>query len=212
MAPMIDPPRPDSTGFMDADMRHVWESMRPPSLDFRLVGGTALALYLNHRSSTDFDFMTPEVGSVDPEAVGDAMGLPFDVIVGGPGMVDARLSGRERSIRFTFMEPNPIMPVPLHPPLIAANGVAVAHPADLIGSKMRAIETRDAVRDYIDLAVAIKAWPKHAARMASRPDSHRLVRLLGTIPAALRGQLAAETVAALHCFAALIVQAGVPGA
>ena len=208
---MIDPPRPDSTGFMDADMRRAWLSMRPSSLDMRLVGGTALALYLNHRRSTDFDFMTPEVGAVDPVAVRDVVGVEFDEIVGGPGMVDARLAGRERSIRFTFMEPNPIMPAPLHPPLTAANGVAVAHPADLIGSKMRAIETRDAVRDYIDLAAAIDAWPQHAASMAERPDAGRLVRLLGSVPAAVRGQLDFETVTTLQSFAGLIVEAGSPG-
>ena len=41
-------------------MRSLWEEMREMPADLRLYGGTALALYLNHRRSTDFDFATPK--------------------------------------------------------------------------------------------------------------------------------------------------------
>ena len=56
---------PIHTDFMDADMRLVWDGLGPMPGDLRLYGGTALALYRNHRASTDFDFVTPIPGIVD---------------------------------------------------------------------------------------------------------------------------------------------------
>ena len=46
--------------FMDVDMRALWRRMGPLPGQLRLYGGTALALYLNHRESVDFDFFTPD--------------------------------------------------------------------------------------------------------------------------------------------------------
>ena len=51
---------PACLDFMDADMRLVWERMSAEHLgSLRLYGGTAMALYRNHRKSKDFDFATP---------------------------------------------------------------------------------------------------------------------------------------------------------
>ena len=36
---------------------------------FRLFGGTALAIYINHRESTDFDFFSDHGGSKDRSRV-----------------------------------------------------------------------------------------------------------------------------------------------
>ena len=82
--------RPVHTGFMDHGMRELWSKLGPMPEDLRLYGGTALALYLNHRSSTDFDFATPH-GVVDTWLAANIKGVdPKDIesITGGPGMVD----------------------------------------------------------------------------------------------------------------------------
>lgn len=45
--------RPEHTSFMDEDMRKLLERMKASDLEgYRLQGGTALAMYTNHRSST----------------------------------------------------------------------------------------------------------------------------------------------------------------
>ena len=40
-------------------MRRLWVDMKSLLGNLRLYGGTAVALYLGHRASTDFDFVTP---------------------------------------------------------------------------------------------------------------------------------------------------------
>ena len=80
-------PQPVETGFMNADMRALWERMRGTDAAPRLYGGTALALYINHRRSTDFDFATTALavpGELDLLALG-----PPARTTGRAGMVTA---------------------------------------------------------------------------------------------------------------------------
>ncbi len=50
---------PKHTSFMDPDMLRLFERMNPSDLNnYRMFGGTALALYINHRHSVDFDFFS----------------------------------------------------------------------------------------------------------------------------------------------------------
>jgi len=60
--------KPEKTGCMDAAMRRLWNQFDEMPEDLRLYEGTALALYLDHRTSTDFDFATP-TGTVERELV-----------------------------------------------------------------------------------------------------------------------------------------------
>lgn len=179
---------PIHTEFMDADMRRIWNGLGPMPADLRLYGGTALALYRNHRSSTDFDFVTPLPGTIDLDFV---YAIPyFDVrnAVGGTGMVDAEIVGEHRAVAVTFLETGRLFAPPVRDPLVATNGVAVAHPVDLVASKMWTLVGRDELRDYVDLAEAIRAWPCEAvcaARIAPQQDEPRatnLARLLSGIP------------------------------
>ena len=152
--------RPHHDWFMDEDMRSFWRGLKGPLPgDLRLYGGTALALYLDHRHSTDFDFVSPQP-VVD---LAFARGLPWlegCQLNGGPGMIDARLQGQGRQILVTLMETGPMVPVPTRPPVPATNGVAVAHPFDLIVAKLFACLSREAPRDFVDLAAAADAWPE----------------------------------------------------
>ena len=187
--------KPERTDFMDPDMRRIWRSLGPMPHDLRLYGGTALALYRNHRASTDFDFATPLAGAVTPELVASLPYFRAESIDGGPGMVDAKVAGGRRLVNLTFMEVGAIVPAPRREPVAAPNGVAVAHPQDLVASKIFAATTRDAVRDYVDLAEAVRAWPREARLAAAGlpgRDPGRVVnvaRLLSNIPAEIRGRL-----------------------
>ena len=128
---------PTHDEFMDPDMRSLG---RLPG-DLRLYGGTALALYLNHRHSTDFDFATP-LPVIDPKFVGSLPWMAGADLQGGPGMVDATIKGEWRSVKVTFMECGHLIPSPTRDPMAAPNGVAVAHPADLVAAKIEACLNR----------------------------------------------------------------------
>ena len=145
--------------FMDSDMLHLWQLMEPMPGDLRLYGGTAIALYLGHRHSTDFDFATPQT-VIDKEFVSK---LPFmqkaREVMGGRGMIDAVIEGENRDIKITFMECGHLIPMPSQSSIRASNGVLVAHPIDLIVTKIEACFDREQVRDYEDISFAVEAWP-----------------------------------------------------
>ena len=149
--------------FMDADMRQVWQAMTQLPNDLRLYGGTALALYLNHRASVDFDFATPGMVDLDIVAAPSVKRWMGQAQVsGGPGMIDAYIKGPGRTITVTFLECGHFIPMPRHAPVPAANGVMVADPRDIIAAKYRALIERGAVYDYQDAAAFVAAWPDWA--------------------------------------------------
>ena len=74
-------------------------------------------------------------------------------------MVDITVRSGERNISITMMECGALIPQPLHRPRTAPNRVLVAHPVDLVASKLLAIMTRDTERDFIDLYAADRHWP-----------------------------------------------------
>ena len=152
---------PVHDAFMDADMRRLWQSMGPLPCGFRLYGGTALALYLNHRESVDFDFFTTEPG-IDWDAVAALPWLEGTELRGGGGSAGAVVAGDARDIQVSFLYSRKIVPPPVQPPHIAANGVAVASPLDLVRAKLAAAHNRRTVQDHTDLAATFRAWPEIA--------------------------------------------------
>ena len=154
-------PAPIHSAFMDADMRRLWQSMGPLPCGFRLYGGTALALYLNHRESIDFDFFTTEPG-IDWDAVAALPWLAGTELRGRGGSAGAVVAGDARDIRVSFLYSRKIVPPPMQPPRIAANGVAVGSPLDLVRAKLEAARNRRTAQDYVDLAATFRAWPEIA--------------------------------------------------
>lgn len=176
-------PRPDRVEALDPDMRALWDRLGPMPADLRLYGGTALMLYLGHRQSVDFDFATPRP-VIDREFVRRL--APFDEgrVAGGPGMVDVALQGPTREIRAAFMECGHLIPPPTRKALAAPNGVAVAHPVDLVAAKIEVCMDRGAQRDFEDVAAAIRAWPgwaRLAARSLVKADRRRMRDIRGTL-------------------------------
>ena len=151
--------KPTHTEFMDPDMLGLWRSMLPLPGALRLYGGTALALYLNHRASTDFDFATPEP-EVGLQFVADIPWLAGAELVGGDGMVDAVWRGGARPVTVTFMECGRMVPMPTREPVLTDSGVAVAHPVDVIASKIEACMNRGHLRDCEDMEAIVEVWPK----------------------------------------------------
>ena len=201
--------QPEHTAFMDEAMRALWSGLRRMPQDLRLYGGTALALYLNHRTSTDFDFATPG-GLVDLQLVRtiDAFAGPATV-TGGDGMVDLVLHAG-RDIKVTLMECGTFVPKPVLPPRRASNGVAVADPVDLVCAKLVAAAQRDVARDFVDLAAAERRWPGileqglDVARQATHHQRAALIANLRDPPPNAARELDAAARAALANHAAAL--------
>ena len=89
--------------FMDSDMRALWDAMTPLPGTLRLYGGTALALYLNHRESQDFDFFTSKP-DVRHSSIASLPWLAGATLLGGEGTIEATCPGEHRDIKVTFLE------------------------------------------------------------------------------------------------------------
>ena len=195
--------RPNWDHFMDGDMRRLWHRMGPLPGSLRLYGETAMALYRNHRESTDFDFATPDA-EVAPQFVAALPWMAEAKIACGPGMVDATIEAENRKITVTFMECGTMVPMPRFAPLEAPNGVAVAHPVDLVASKVEACFNRGFIKDYRDVAEAALAWPAWSAAAALGMESRSpraIGRILATPPKSIASALPREHWRALREFA-----------
>ena len=179
------PGEPVKTDFMDAGLRELWNRLGPMPEDLRLIGGTALALYLNHRPSTDLDFATP-AGVIDHHMATAIPGFERPVSIdGGAGLIGLNIrSGRE--VVVTLMQCGPFVPPPKYAPRAAPNSVQVAAPADLVCSKLVATIQRDAPRDFVDLAAAEQRWPgiiAHGVELATAGTYHSRSALLARLAA-----------------------------
>ena len=155
--------QPSHTGFMDPDMRMVWERLEPLPGDLRLYGGTGLALYLDHWASPDFDFdfATP-LAVVDEKFVGQIPVVGDEEVGGVEGQVFVHVRGPNRTVSMRFRECGQVIPMPVHEAVKAPNGIAVAHPVDLMAVKLADCMTFPAMRHYEDMAVCIGVWPEWA--------------------------------------------------
>jgi len=158
---------PDQSSAMDESLRFVWERLEPLPGDFRLIRGTALTLYFNHRESFDLDWLcVTSVLTIEEVFRMKAFEGAGEIIHadGGLGLVDCKLSPHRdelREISMTFMKPHKgFVHVPIQEPLVCpTNGVSVGHPLDLVIGKLMAISNRATDRDYRDLTYIAEQQP-----------------------------------------------------
>lgn len=117
--------------------------------DFYLAGGTALALQIGHRVSTDLDWFSTTRLLLAHErdeirrALQSGAGEQFIVVSEQDGMMFTRLLGAEVS----FIHQHH----PLLEPTVAYGSVQLASPTDIGLMKLAAINSRGTRRDFIDL-------------------------------------------------------------
>ena len=114
---------------------------------YYLAGGTALALQIGHRISTDLDWFSTShlLESREREALRLALKQigSFEVAREQDGQMYGRLAGADVSFIY--------QPHPLVEPGIPYEGVSLASPADIGLMKLAAINSRGTRRDFVDL-------------------------------------------------------------
>ena len=198
----VPPPgeRPVCDGFMDEDMCMLWRTMTPPPGDYRLYGGTALALYLDHRVSVDFDFVTT-AQRVDRDELAALPWLAGAEVIGRGAVAEFLWPGSARRIRVTFIASSTLVPPPLEPPRPAPNDIPVAAPFDLVRAKLEAICNRGGANDFADMAAACRRWPALTDRAfdaVPNRDRYELDVALGNPPADEAHRIPAADMAALR--------------
>lgn len=134
--------------------RQLWDELSSLPEIFTLYGGTAIALYLGHRESVDFDFFGSQ--AFDPDNLYKA--VPFlahsDVIQKDVNTLTC-LVDRGGTVQVSFFGVPDI--VQLEPPLYAPdNGIKIASLIDLAGMKASVVQKRAEAKDYIDIDAIIQ--------------------------------------------------------
>jgi len=145
------------TGILPKPQQEIWPLLAPaPGLSFVLYGGTAVALYLGHRISLDFDFFrsTP----LDKRQIETSFAFMRDVE-----------TIQEDENTLAVVAPMPSGPVNvaffgnltigrINEPLQAKNSrLLVASLEDLLATKLKAILDRAEAKDYRDISAMLSA-------------------------------------------------------
>lgn len=144
-------------GALPKAQQEIWPLLAPASLlSFVLYGGTAVALYLGHRVSLDFDFFGSE--HLDKRKIAESFSF----------MRDAQTI-QEAENTLVVAAPMPSGPVKvsffgaltlgrINEPVVAADTkLLVASLEDLMATKLKAILDRAEAKDYQDIAAMLSA-------------------------------------------------------
>ena len=133
--------------------RRLWNELGDVPPQFTLYGGTAIALYLGHRKSVDFDFFGSE--SFDPQGLYAA--VPFlkraEIVQQAPNTLTC-LVERDGNVQVSFFGV-PDMVVLREPLQFPESGLRIASLIDLAGMKAAVVQQRAEAKDYLDLHALI---------------------------------------------------------
>ena len=171
--------QPTHTGRLDPRIRRIWEDLGSIGPQYTLVGGTAIALYCNHRQSVDID-LSCSGAAEHPRTIRRSIRAEI-----GKHKVLKRRTGIV--IKFFATETSPKIEVHgtdpwkmTAPPLRADNGLHVAAPSDLAARKLAAMIERDSARDGEDLQALQQAGADIGAaarNVVAQVDRQSLERL-----------------------------------
>lgn len=119
--------------------------------DFRLFGGTALALQLGHRVSVDADFISSE--SIDGNAVALQLHHLFPDRLKNVSIGDLGVFATVGELKLDFLSWNQAF----IRPAVIMDDIRLMHPEEIIAHKIFAIQNRGEKKDYIDLACMLEA-------------------------------------------------------
>lgn len=140
---------------LPACQRSLWDELIHVPSSFTLYGGTAIALYLGHRDSVDFDFFSFE--TFDPHRLYES--IPFldgsDTLQSAPNTLTC-LVNRTTPVQVSFFG-IPKAGQVQEPATAAGNNLKLASLVDLAGMKAATVQRRAEPKDYIDIDTLIHA-------------------------------------------------------
>jgi hypothetical protein len=131
----------------------VWIELSQIPKAFTLYGGTAIALYLGHRESVDFDFFCFD--DFDPDAL-----LKSIPLLKGGQIIQREVStltcniDRGGLVQMSFFGIGRLGIV-APPNVVSVNNLKVASLLDLAGMKVSVVQKRAQIKDYIDIDALI---------------------------------------------------------
>jgi Nucleotidyl transferase AbiEii toxin, Type IV TA system len=137
--------------------QEIWPLLAPaPALSFVLYGGTAVALYLGHRVSIDFDFFKAE--PLDKRAIQAHFAFAGDarIIQEDANTLVLSCAMKSGAVKISFF--GDITIGRINEPLRTNDlTLLVASLEDLLATKLKAILDRAEAKDYQDIAALIAA-------------------------------------------------------
>ena len=134
---------------LPAPQRRLWPELRATPSHFVLYGGTAIALWLAHRESEDFDFFSSE--PLDSGAL--LAGIPYlndaAVVQRAPDTLTCVVD-RGGPVQVSFFGGLSLNRVE-SPHTVEGAGILVASLQDLGGTKAQVVQSRALSKDYIDI-------------------------------------------------------------
>jgi Nucleotidyl transferase AbiEii toxin, Type IV TA system len=141
------------TDILPPPQQKIWRELSQIPNFFTLYGGTAIALYLGHRESIDFDFFAPI--SFDPDTLyTDIPLLEKSKIIQKSANTLTVLVERNGPVQLSFFGTPKL--ARLRPPQrVAENNLNIADLLDLAGTKAAVVQKRAEAKDYIDIDALI---------------------------------------------------------
>lgn len=139
---------------LPAAQKKLWPELDAVPRQFRLAGGTGLALQLGHRSSIDFDFFAFE--AIEPRRLLEE--LPFleraEVISLAPNTLNVEVRrGGPVKVSFFGLPRLRAIASPVH---VAGSAVRLANLIEIAAFKAAVIPQRIEVKDYQDVAAILQ--------------------------------------------------------
>ena len=120
---------------------------------FSLAGGTALALQLGHRMSTDLDLFSPK--PFDPRQMQDVMRGIFSNRIEFQSINELGFRGFVDGVKFDMIH----YPFPPKQPVVEADGIRMLSVETISAMKVHAVANRGLRRDFTDLAEILQRIP-----------------------------------------------------
>jgi hypothetical protein len=134
--------------------QRLWPELKDTPKTFVLYGGTAIALYLGHRQSEDFDFFASQ--PFNPTTL--LQQLPYlrgaQVQQQQPNTLTC-LIDRGGPVQVSFFGELPLRRIGT-PKTASGPGIQVATLMDLAATKAQVVQSRASAKDYLDLDVLIQ--------------------------------------------------------
>lgn len=145
------------TDFLSEAQKQIWPQLAPAqTLSFVLYGGTAVALYLGHRKSVDFDFFRSQ--ALNKKELKDSFGFlsKAKAIQEDENTLVVFAQMPAGSVKISFFGNIDIGRVN-EPFQTNDSTLLVASREDLLTTKLKAILDRAEAKDYLDIAALLSA-------------------------------------------------------